>query len=332
MSKSAPEAKNIFVVGGGGYIGSQAVLDLKKAGYKPIIIDNFSTGNRDIAQTLGVEIFEGNVGSESFLSEVFSKHTAAAVMHFAAFAYVGESVTDPAKYYRNNVSNTLTLLQKMRDHKLDRFIFSSTCATYGVPASVPITETTPQNPINPYGRTKLIVEGMLQDFAAAYGLQFVAFRYFNAAGADPAGQIGEKHDPESHLIPLAINAALKNGNLSVFGSDYPTFDGTCIRDYIHVSDIAEAHILGMKYLIEGGKSDFFNIGNGTGFSVLEVIKTIEKVSGKKVPYTVSARREGDPPALVAAADKIRNVLQWKPAFPDLVNIVETAWNWHLKNA
>lgn len=323
--------KKIFVVGGGGYIGSQAVLDLKDSGYNPIIVDSFVTGNRDLASKLGVEILEGDVGDETFLKEIFSKHTPDSVMHFAAYAYVGESVKDPQKYYKNNVENTLKLLQVMREKKVSKFIFSSTCATYGIPATVPITEDTPQAPVNPYGKTKLVVEGILKDFSAAYGLSFVAFRYFNAAGGDPKGRVGERHDPETHLIPLAFDAASGKAPLSVFGSDYPTADGTCIRDYIHVSDIAQAHILGVKYLEGGGQSDFMNIGNGNGFSVLEVIKTVEAVSGKKVPFSMGARREGDPPALVAKADKIKKVLQWKAAYPDLKVIVETAWDWYQKD-
>lgn len=325
-------AKKIFVVGGGGYIGSHAVLDLKEAGYTPVIVDSFVTGNRDLAARLDVEILEGDVGSETFLRDIFEKHQPNSVMHFAAFAYVGESVKEPQKYYKNNVENTLTLLRVMRESKVNRFIFSSTCATYGIPQSVPITEETPQAPVNPYGKTKLIVEGILKDFATAYGLKFVAFRYFNAAGGDPQGRVGERHDPETHLIPLALDAASGKAPLSVFGSDYPTPDGTCIRDYIHVADIAQAHTLGARYLDEGGESDFMNIGNGNGFSVLDVIKTVEHITGKKVPYTMSERRAGDPPCLVASADKIKRTLKWKAKFPELEKIVQTAWNWHQADA
>jgi UDP-glucose 4-epimerase len=249
-------------------------------------------------------------------------------MHFAAFAYVGESVTDPAKYYRNNLTGTLNLLDAMRSVGCSKLIFSSTCATYGVPAELPISEQCPQNPINPYGHSKLMVERVLKDYAAAYNLKSVIFRYFNAAGADEQGRIGEYHSPETHAVPLVIKAAMGRARFKVFGKDYPTADGTCIRDYIHVSDIATAHVLGLKQLENGAESDIFNIGNGQGYSVLQLIEAVEKVSGKKVQYDLEQRRAGDPPMLVASAGKIRRVLGWEPRYPKIEDIVSTAWSWH----
>jgi UDP-glucose 4-epimerase len=262
---------------------------------------------------------------------VLQKYKPLAVMHFAAYAYVGESVQNPAKYYRNNVAGTLTLLESMRKCGINKIIFSSTCATYGMPEQIPIGEDHPQYPINPYGRSKLMMEWILQDFAAAYDFKFVSLRYFNAAGADPDTEIGEDHDPETHLIPLVLDAALdKRDHLKIFGTDYSTSDGTCIRDYIHVSDLADAHLLALDYLLTRGKSNVFNLGNGNGFSVREVIDSAAKVTGCHIPYLDSDRRPGDPPVLIGDSEKIRQVLGWNPVLNQLETIIETAWQWQKK--
>jgi UDP-glucose 4-epimerase len=270
MSSGKP---TILVTGGAGYIGSHTVLALKQAGYNVVILDNLVYGHRDLVEkVLQVELIVGDTGDRALLDNLFKTRDITAVMHFSAYAYVGESVTDPAKYYRNNVVGTLTLLEAMLTASVKKFVFSSTCATYGVPEFVPIPENHPQNPINPYGATKLMVERILSDFDVAYGFQSVRFRYFNAAGANPNGILGEDHNPETHLIPLVLMTALgKRESISIFGTDYPTPDGTCIRDYIHVNDLADAHILGLEYLLKGGDSEVFNLGNGSGFSVKEVI-------------------------------------------------------------
>lgn len=250
-------------------------------------------------------------------------------MHFAAFAYVGESVKNPAKYYWNNVAGTLTLLQAMCEAGVNKFVFSSTCATYGVPDTIPITENQPQHPINPYGRSKWMVEQILKDFSAAYGLRSVCFRYFNAAGADPDGQLGEDHNPETHLIPLVLQVALGQRDcVSILGTDYPTPDGTCIRDYIHVTDLAQAHMLGVRYLLDGGESQIFNLSNGNGFSVREVIETTKTVTGRPIAVTEKARRPGDPPVLVGSSEKAWQVLGWRPQYPELADIIRHAWCWH----
>jgi len=251
------------------------------------------------------------------------------VMHFAAYAYVGESVEKPSKYYHNNVAGTLTLLESMRSCGIDKIIFSSTCATYGMPEQIPIPEDHVQNPINPYGRTKLMIEWILKDFAAAYNMRFVSLRYFNAAGADPDAEIGEDHDPETHLIPLVLDVASgKRSQVTIFGTDYDTYDGTCIRDYIHVSDLANAHLLALEYLRNGGESDVFNLGNGNGFSVREVIETALKIKRCKIPCIESDRRPGDPPVLIGSSDKIKKILGWSPVLNNLDLIMKTAWRWH----
>lgn len=318
----------VIVTGGAGYIGSHAVMALLEQGWSPVIIDNFIRGSHSVASKLSVPLYEGDIGDQKFLSEVFTKERPVVVMHFAALAYVGESVTDPAVYYTNNVAKALSLLQVMRDSGVDKIIFSSTCATYGQVAEMPITEETPQKPINPYGHSKLMVEQILNDYATAYGFNFLAFRYFNAAGAHASGLIGEMHNPETHLLPLAIAAAQGQGKLSIFGSDYPTSDGTCIRDFIHVSDIAEAHVLGIDYLSSGKSSRFFNLGNGRGYSVMEVVKAVENISGRQVPLEIKDRRPGDPPILVANASQAYRSLGWTPRYSSLEQIVETAWKWH----
>lgn len=324
------EKATILVTGGAGYIGSHAVLALQRAGYDIIILDNLVYGHQDLVdKVLKVKLVVGDTADRPLLDRLFDSHKIAAVMHFSAYAYVGESVTDPAKYYRNNVVGTLTLLEAMLAAGIKKFVFSSTCATYGVPNSIPLVEDHPQNPINPYGMTKLMVERILSDFDAAYQFKSVVFRYFNAAGADPTGLLGEDHNPETHLIPLVLLTALgKRESVSIFGTDYPTADGTCIRDYIHVNDLANAHILGLEYLLKGGNSDVFNLGNGGGFSVKEVIETARQITGKEIKTVECDRRPGDPPVLIGSSEKARKLLGWSPEYADLKNIISHAWQWH----
>jgi UDP-glucose 4-epimerase len=316
----------VLVVGGAGYIGAQAVAELARAGHDTVALDNLVHGHREAVRTGAFE--KGDIGDLAFVRGVFQRHRIHAVMHFGAFTYVGESVTDPAKYYSNNLGSTLQLLQAMREAGCLRIIFSSTAATYGEPEHTPITEDHPQRPINPYGRGKWMVEQVLADYERAYGLRSIVFRYFNAAGADPDGSIGEDHTPETHLIPLVLQAITSGKPLQVFGQDYPTPDGTCVRDYIHVVDLARAHLLGLDRLLSGGPSGAFNLGNGNGYSVRQVIETAEKVTGRQVPYSVGPRRAGDPAVLVGSAQKAMKELGWKPAFAELEKIVETAWRWH----
>ncbi|AFY59949.1 UDP-glucose 4-epimerase GalE [Synechococcus sp. PCC 6312] len=322
----------ILVSGGAGYIGSHTVNFLIKNKYTVIILDNLVYGHQNLVdQVLKTKLIIGDCNDRTFLDQIFANYSIDAVIHFAAYAYVGESVTDPAKYYRNNVAGTLTLLEAMVKAEVKRLVFSSTCATYGVPQLLPIPETHPQAPINPYGKSKLMVEQMLADFDQAYGLKSIIFRYFNAAGADPSGELGEDHNPETHLIPLVLQTALgKRTAISVFGTDYDTPDGTCIRDYIHVNDLAEAHVLGLEYLLEHNESQVFNLGNGNGFSVKEVIETAEKVTGKSIKAIHCDRREGDPPMLVGSAEKARKLLGWNPKYPGLEDIIAHAWKWHQK--
>lgn len=329
MSQGKP---TILVTGGAGYIGSHTVLALKLAGFDVIVLDNLVYGHRDLVeQVLQVKLIEGDTNDQALLNNLFKTHDIAAVMHFSAYAYVGESVTDPAKYYRNNVTGTLTLLEAMLAASVKKFVFSSTCATYGVPQVVPIPEDHPQNPINPYGATKLMVERILSDFDAAYDFKSVRFRYFNAAGAHPQGLLGEDHNPETHLIPLVLLAAMgKRESISVFGTDYPTPDGTCIRDYIHVTDLADAHVLGLEYLLKGGNSEVFNLGNGNGFSVKEVIDTAKTVTGKDIKVVECDRCPGDPPSLIGSGEKARKILGWNPQYSSIENIIAHAWQWHQK--
>ncbi len=318
---------NVLVTGGAGYIGSHACRELAASGYTPVTLDNMVYGH-EWAVKWG-PLVKGDISDKGILDQIFTQYSPAAVIHFAAFAYVGESVTDPARYYRNNVAGTLTLLEAMKDHQCSFIVFSSTCATYGNPLEIPIPETHPQSPINPYGRSKLMIEQILKDFDSAYGIKNICLRYFNAAGADPDALIGEDHDPETHLIPLAIMAAMKLKNkLNIFGDDYPTADGTAVRDYIHVTDLAQAHILALEFMQSSSKSDYFNLGTGQGQSVRQVVDMIERVSGVKVPVRTTSRRPGDPPALVAVSDKASNMLGWKPKMNDLETIIKTAWNWH----
>ena len=319
--------KLTLVTGGAGYIGSHTCKALAQAGYTPISYDNLVYGHRWAVRWGPLEV--GDINDRARLDAVINQYQPAAVMHFAAYAYVGESVQDPGKYYRNNVAGTLTLLEVMRDHGLDKMIFSSTCATYGVPQSIPIPEDHPQQPINPYGASKLMIERMLADFDTAHGLRSIALRYFNAAGADPEGEIGEAHDPETHLIPLVLDAAAgRRPALTVFGDDYATPDGTCIRDYIHVTDLADAHVRALKVLEQGSNSRAYNLGNGAGFSVREVISAAEAITGRRVPVNIGARRPGDPPRLVGDAARARDELGWSPRYAGLDDILQTAWAWH----
>jgi len=322
----------ILVTGGAGYIGSHSVLTLQNAGYEVIVLDNLVYGHQDLVKNvLKAKLIVGDTCDRALLKQIFADYKIDAVMHFAAYAYVGESVTKPAKYYQNNVVGTFTLLEAMVEAGVRNFVFSSTCATYGVPDSVPIKEEQPQNPINPYGATKLMVERILQDFSHAYDFPSVCLRYFNAAGADPEGRLGEDHNPETHLIPLVLQTALGHReSISIFGTDYDTPDGTCIRDYIHILDIAQAHILALEYLLKGGKTDVFNLGNANGFSVNQVIETARKVTGKEINAKVSDRRPGDPPVLVGSGAKAQKILGWQPQYSNLEDIITHAWQWHQK--
>lgn len=328
-----PQIKpTILVTGGAGYIGSHAVLALQKAGYEVVILDNLSYGHPELVrEVLKVELVIGDTTNRALLDQLFASRKIAAVMHFAAFIAVGESVAEPAKYYHNNVLGTLTLLEAMLAAQVQKFVFSSTCAIYGMPQEIPMAENHPHNPLNPYAASKAMVERILQDFERAYGLQSVAFRYFNASGANPDGLLGEDHEPETHLIPLALLAALKRREfLAIFGTDYPTPDGTAIRDYIHVSDLADAHVLGLEYLLQGGKSEVFNLGNGNGFSVREVIETARSVTGIDFPVQECDRRSGDAPILIGSSTKAKQILGWQPQYPELSTIIRHAWNWHQK--
>lgn len=319
----------VLVVGGAGFVGSHACKALGKAGHEPIVFDNLVTGHADAVKW--GPLVEGDLLDSNSLDAAFSAYKPDMVMHFAAYAYVGESVTDPAKYYRNNVCGSLNLLDSMLRHDVGSIVFSSTCATYGNVEKLPIDETMPQNPINPYGFTKLAIEHALADYGNAYGVKSCALRYFNAAGADPEGELGERHDPETHVIPLAIQAALGEAPpLSVFGSDYDTPDGSAIRDYVHVSDLADAHLLAIDYLQKGGKTRAFNLATGKGTTVLQLIAAVERATGRKVPYHLAPRRAGDPPALLAVAEQARLELGWIPRYADLDHLVGTASDWFLR--
>lgn len=323
-------SKSVLVTGGAGYIGSHAVKALQVAGYDVLVLDNLVYGHREIVEeVLQAQLIKGDISDRALLDRLFESHHIDAVMHFAAYMFVGESVTNPAKYYRNNVAGTLTLLEAMVAAGVKKLVFSSTCATYGPPQQIPLTEDHPQSPISPYGMTKLMVEKILADFDRAYGLKSVCFRYFNAAGADPAGKQGEDHNPETHLIPLVLLTALgKRDSISIFGTDYPTPDGTCVRDYIHVSDLAQAHVLGVKYLLEQGQSDAFNLGNGNGFSVKQVIEAAKQVTERDFKVELRDRRPGDPAVLVGSSDKARTKLGWQPQYAALEDMIAHAWQWH----
>lgn len=317
----------VLVIGGAGYIGSHAARILRRHGHDVIIYDNLSTGHEFLAK--GFELLVGDIADHGKLRRELSR--VEAVMHFAAHAYVGESTVNPRKYFRNNVEGALTLLNATLDAGIKKFVFSSTCAVYGTPAQVPITEDTPRQPINPYGVTKLFMENALEAYDRAYGLRFAALRYFNAAGADESGEIGEVHSPETHLIPLALGATRKEAEpLQIFGTDYPTSDGTCIRDYIHVNDLGEAHALALNRLAEGHESFAANLGTGQGHSVFEILKAVEKATGNPVHRKEVPRRAGDPPELVADPARAQKLLGWK-ATRSLSDIVTTAWNWMQKH-
>lgn len=317
----------VLICGGAGYIGSHINKYLNRAGHDTIVFDNLIYGHKEAVKW--GRFVCGDLKNQNEIDDVFDKNQIETVFHFAAYAYVGESVENPEKYYYNNVVCTLNLLNSMRKHGCKRIIFSSTCATYGVPLSVPILEDMPQNPINPYGASKLMVERIFRDYAQAYGLQFVVLRYFNAAGADPEGELGESHNPETHLIPLALDAAAGlRSDIKVFGTDYNTIDGSCIRDYIHVIDLANAHLLALRYLESGGQSDFFNLGNERGTSVLEVIDAVKRVTGRDFQVSLTDRRVGDPAKLVGGSEKAHKILGWKPQYEDIDMIVKHAWAWH----
>lgn len=321
--------KNILVVGGAGYIGSHTCKELFKKGYNPIVLDNLIYGHKEFVKW--GEFVLGDLNDINQIRLVFEKYTIDAVMHFAAFAYVGESVEEPQKYYNNNVVATMNLLNVMLEFNVKYFIFSSTCATYGNPEYSPIDELHPQNPINPYGMSKLMIENILKDYTNAYGFKFISLRYFNASGCDPDAEIGEKHNPETHLVPLILDAAIgEKENIKVFGTNYNTRDGSAIRDYIHVVDLADAHILALEYLLNAGESDVFNLGNEQGFTVKEVIDCVKKVTDKEFEIVYVDRRIGDPASLVGSNEKIIKELHWKPKFHTLENIIETAWTWHKK--
>ncbi len=321
----------ILVVGGAGYIGSHMVLDLMRAGYEVSTLDDLSKGHRELLP--GGEFIKGNLGDTALLDELFSQHAFSAVMHFAASSLVGESVQQPLDYYRNNIARTIELLAAMQRHGIGNFIFSSTAAVYGEPEFTPITETHPCHPTNPYGATKLAVERMLADCAQAFGLRYTVLRYFNAAGADAAGGLGERHQPETHLIPLVLQVATgERDSIRIFGQDYPTPDGTCLRDYVHVSDLTQAHLLALESLLAGGPGGIYNLGNSQGISVREVIDTARRITGHPIPHIEDSRRAGDPAILIADSTKIRDALGWKPAYEDLATIIETAWAWHQHEA
>ena len=319
----------VLVTGGAGFVGSHACKALSCHGFTPVVYDNLSYGHEDAVRWGPLE--RGDILDRGRLDEVIVTRKPAAIMHFAAFIAVGESVTDPGKYYRNNVAGSLGLMEAARDHGIAAFVFSSTAAVYGLPEVVPIPESSPKLPINPYGHSKWMVECMLRDFGEAHGLKSIALRYFNAAGADLDCEIGERHDPETHLIPLALDAAAGVGKpLTVFGEDYDTPDGTCIRDYIHVADLAEAHVAALQSLLGGADSNAYNLGTGHGFTVRQVIDAVEKVTARAVPHSIGPRRAGDPAALVADPSAANRDLAWQPRMSDLDSIVATAWAWHQK--
>ncbi|MEM5515334.1 UDP-glucose 4-epimerase GalE [Henriciella sp. AS95] len=321
--------RTVLVTGGAGYVGSHCCKAFAEAGWKVVVYDNLSRGWREFVRW--GELEQGDLLDSEALDRAFAKHKPDAVAHFAALAYVGESVEKPGMYYENNTLGTVRLLDAMAKAGCDKIIFSSTCATYGVPEKMPMTEDMSQNPINPYGMSKLFVEKVLDDYEVAHGIRSVKLRYFNAAGASPDGEVGERHEPETHLIPLCIEGVLNDTfKLTVFGDDFDTRDGTCVRDYIHVMDLADAHLKALDYLFDGGTSEAFNLGTGTGTTVMEIVHAVERVTGKPVPRSIGPRRAGDPPALVASADKAESILGWKPVQSDVDSVIETAYNWHLK--
>lgn len=323
--------RTVLVTGGAGYVGSHACKALARAGYVPVTLDNLVNGHRRAVRWGPLEV--GDIADMALVHGLVAKYQPLAVLHFAAFAYVGESVADPSKYYLNNVVGGLKLLEACRTRGVDKIVFSSTCATYGVPEKLPIDEDQPQRPVNPYGWSKLVVERALLDYDRACGLRSVSLRYFNAAGADPEGEIGELHEPETHLIPLVLDAiAGTRPNLTVNGSDYPTPDGTCVRDFIHVTDLASAHVAALEHLLAGGATLALNLGTGSGHSVLQVVEAAEQATGGKVPLAFGPRRPGDPPVLVADAARAAAALRWRPRHSSLHDIVASAWAWHRAGA
>ncbi len=317
----------VLVTGGAGYIGSHTIACLLEKNEEIIVVDNFSTGHKEAL--FGGKLYEGDIRDEKFLDKVFKENDIEGVIHFAASSLVGESMSDPYKYYDNNVRGTLCLLKKMNEYNVKKVVFSSTAATYGEPKSIPILESDDTDPTNTYGETKLSMEKMMKWFDKAHDMKFVSLRYFNAAGAHESGKIGENHKVETHLIPLILQVPLKKReHIYIFGDDYNTQDGTCIRDYIHVTDLASAHYLAFEYLRKGNESDIFNLGNGKGFSVKEVIDTARKITKHEIPAVIEGRREGDPEILIASSDKARKILGWEPKYDDLEYIIQTAWNWH----
>ncbi len=318
---------SVLVTGGAGYIGAATLRLLSETGESAVVLDNLSRGHRDSVPA-GIPFYQGDVGDSALVSRIASDHKIDACIHFAAFAYVGESVNDPTLYVSNNIVQGASLLNSLRGHGINRVVFSSSCTTYGEPEYTPIGEEHPQRPTNFYGWTKLLMEQMLASYSQAYGMSYVALRYFNAAGAIPGH--GERHDPETHLIPNVLTAAGGGAVIKVFGDRYPTPDGTAIRDYIHISDLGAAHLLALHYLRNGGAPVALNLGNGTGYSVMEVIESASRVTGRKIPFEIAPARPGDPARLIARADKAREILGWKPQIPNLDDIVRSAWNWHLR--
>jgi UDP-glucose 4-epimerase len=317
--------KQILVTGGAGYIGSHTIIELIKEGYYPVVIDNLSTGHKKAV--LGGTFYEMDLSDTKTLTDILKKHNISAVLHFSAHCYVGESVVNPHKYFKNNVSNTLSLLEAMLEANVKNIILSSTAATYGNPTKVPIDETHPQNPCNPYGLSMLFMEQIIQTYEKAYGIKHMYLRYFNAAGSDPENRIGEDHYPETHIIPLLIQTAMGvKKQFTVLGTDYDTYDGTCIRDYVHVSDIARAHVMALKLLEEERKSNIFNLGSSVGYSVLEIISKVKKITGRDIPVELSNRREGDPSILVSSSEKAKTVLGWEPQYT-IEDSIQTTWDW-----
>ena len=320
----------VLVLGGAGYIGSHAVYQLIDDGYDVTVIDNLQTGHRQAIHPEAI-FYEGDIRDKQFLQSVFAREKVSAVMHFAANSLVGESMEKPLDYYDNNVFGSQVLLQVMVEHEVEYFVFSSTAATYGEPEIVPITEEMPTSPTNPYGETKLMIEKMLHWTSEAHGIKYVALRYFNVAGARDSAEIGEDHDPETHLVPITLQVALKQrDHLTIFGDDYDTPDGTCIRDYVHVTDLIDAHILAMKYLQKGNDSNIFNLGSNDGFSVKEIVQATEKVTEKPIPTKIGQRRPGDPATLIASSNKAKSVLGWQPKYTTIEEIITSAWKWHQK--
>ena len=321
----------VLVTGGAGYIGSHTVKELLKKGYEVVVFDNFSTGKKELL--VGGELIEGDLMDKDSIEDALKRGNFGAVLHFASLIQVGESYADPQKYYTHNLLSSLNLLDAMLKAKVKAFIFSSSAAVYGVPLQVPIPENHPLSPVNPYGQTKVFVEKILEDYQRAYGLKYISLRYFNAAGADPDGLLGEMHEPETHLIPnLLLYLLGEKKGFDLYGTDFPTEDGTAVRDYIHVIDLARAHVLALRKLLESSRSEFINLGTNTGYSVLEIIKKTEAITGKKVLYKERPKRKGDVPVLLASNEKAEKILGWKLSHSDIATIIQTAWNWHQKTA